>query len=80
MGCNHRQDGSMCPDCQKVILASVKDVRLREYWIVLLDDTPDIPGSSNRHFRVEHAPPRPSDYGSGRCLEIVHVREVKESS
>lgn len=50
----------------------------QEYWIILLGETPDIPGSSNRHFRIEHAPPKPEHFGS-RCLSITHVVEVVDS-
>lgn len=56
----------------------------REFWIVLIDDTPDQPDTSNRFFRVEHSPAQVADYGyvggKPRCLDIVHVQEVPNES
>lgn len=48
----------------------------REFWLVLLDETPNEPGSSNRHWRVEFAPYKAENFAPGSVIEIVHVREV----
>lgn len=57
---------------------TTKEKEMREFWIVLIDDTPEISGRSNRHFRVEFVPPKPEQFGE-KCLSITHVREVENS-
>ncbi len=50
----------------------------REFWLVLVDTTPGIPGSSNRKFIVEHAPVVKSMFEPiWTVLDIIHVREVE---